>query len=526
MEAPTIPICKRLLLAAAIIVAATPTSAEGNDVAAYLRARAAAAAGNADIASMDYARALAASGDPVVAIRAYRAALVAGDDALALRAAIVLDRAGVAPADTALIPLALAAKANDAATADAAIARMGGTPLALLVPALGEWTAFARGDAAPTAIATDPAARRFAAETRALVSIARGQVDDGMAALTALGGAGASLDLRAAAARLLVGAGEGDRARTLLIPAEAALAVPAKPSLGFGVSWLLTRVAGELATGTPSPLSIALTRAALTADPANDRARLLLALSLSSQDAQAVALTELDRIAPVGPYGENAATARIVILAAAGRATDALAIAQAKATRANATADDWQRYGDLLVQAGRDAEAVPWFRRMTDRPGAGWTDWLQYGGVLDRAGRWADAEPALEKAVTLGPDQPLALNYLGYARIEHGEDAAAATRLLARARALKPDDDSIADSLGWAYFRGGDTARALPLVERAAVGEPTNAEIDEHLGDIYWSLGRRYEARYAWRAATVTAPATDAARLAGKIADGTVRPRH
>ena len=512
------------------MLAASPAWAEGHDVAAYLRARAAAAAGRPDIAAADYAQALAAAPDnPLVAIRAYRSALATGDDALALRAAIVLDKAGVAPADTALIPLALAARANDPATADAVIARMKGTPLALLAPALAEWTAFANKSPPPpaTALAADPAARRFAAETHALLLIAGGHVDDGLTALTALGGSGASLDLRVAAARLLVGAGLGDRAKALLAPDEASLAIAARPTLGFGISWLLTRVAGELASAEPSPLSIALTRAALTADPTNERARLLLALSLSSQDAQPAALTVLDGIAPAGPYGESAATARIVILGAAGRTKDALAIGQAAAQRTDATTDDWQRYGDLLVQAGRDADAVPWFRRLTQRPNAGWTDWLQYGGALDRAGHWAEAEPALEKAVALGPDQPLALNYLGYARIEHGENAAAATRLLVRARGLKPDDDSIADSLGWAYFRSGDPVRALPLVEQAAVGEPTNAEIDEHLGDIYWSIGRRYEARYAWRAATITAPPADEARLTGKIADGAPpRPRH
>ena len=501
---------------------ATPAWAEGSDVAAYLRARTAAAAGHADVAAASYAQTLAAAPDnPVVAIRAYRAALVSGDDALALRAAIVLDKAGVAPADTALIPLALAARANDPATADAAITRMKGTPLALLVPALVRWTAFAKKGTAASPPPADPAARRFAAETTALLLVGGGDVDDGMVALTALGGAGASLDLRVAAARLLLGAGHGDRARTLLAPDEQALAAsPATPTLGFGVSWLLTRVAGELASAEPSPLSIALTRAALTADPTNDRARLLLAVSLSSQDAPDVALTVLDGIAPTAPYGDSAATARMAILTAARRPAEALAVGQAAAARADATPDDWQRYGDLLVQAGRDADAIPWFRRLADRPDAAWTDWLQYGGVLDRAGRWSDAKPALDKAVALGPDQPLALNYLGYARIEHGDDTGAATRLLVRARLLKPDDDSIADSLGWAYFRGGDTTRALPLVEQAAVGEPTNAEIDEHLGDIYWSLGRRYEARYAWRAATITAPPVDEARLAGKIADG------
>ncbi len=64
------------------------------------------------------------------------------------------------------------------------------------------------------------------------------------------------------------------------------------------------------------------------------------------------------------------------------------------------------------------------------------------------------------------------------------------------------------------------TPRALPLIERAAAAEPANAEIAEHLGDVYWSAGRRYEARYAWTAARQLAEAEDAGRLAGKIANG------
>ena len=39
-----------------------------------------------------------------------------------------------------------------------------------------------------------------------------------------------------------------------------------------------------------------------------------------------------------------------------------------------------------------------------------------------------------------------------------------------------------------------------------------------HLGDIYWSLGRHYEARYAWRAAALTAEEREQADLAAKIA--------
>ena len=52
------------------------------------------------------------------------------------------------------------------------------------------------------------------------------------------------------------------------------------------------------------------------------------------------------------------------------------------------------------------------------------------------------------------------------------------------------------------------------------VPEPVGAEIAEHLGDAYWTLGRRYEARYAWAAAALAAEAPDAVRLRAKVASG------
>ena len=138
---------------------------------------------------------------------------------------------------------------------------------------------------------------------------------------------------------------------------------------------------------------------------------------------------------------------------------------------------------------------------MIDQSPNAYDVWLQYGGALDRAGRWPEARAALERAVALGPDQPLALNYLGYARIEHREAIPQSEAMLEHAARLKPDDASITDSLAWAYVQHGQLARALPMLEQAAEGEPTNETIAEHLGDAYWAAGRRFEARYAWRAA-------------------------
>lgn len=515
-----------------------------------MRARAADGDGRVEVAARDYAAALARDpADPVVAVRAYREGVQAGDLALADRAAATLDAAGVAPADAALLALARAAAAHDLPAARAALARLSGGQLALLRPSLAAWLALEAGADPLAALGPAPrdaVARRFHAETRALLLLARGQVAEGTAALrAALGNDQAGLDNRVAAARLLLGRGEVAAARALLVgdapaivalraaidrlPAGAVLPPPlaaplaARPSLGFGAGQLFTRVASDLALGPPGPLSYVLTRAALRADPTNDRARLLLAGALSRDGAAEAALAVLGEVPAESPWAPGALAGRVQILAAAAREEDALALARAAAAGKGAAPDDVERLAALLLRLGRAGEAAPLYRRLAEADGAGWPRWLQYGAALDQAGDWLRARRALEKAVALAPEEPVALNYLGYGLITRGERLREAQAMLEKAARLAPDDAAITDSLGWSLFLGGEVARALPLIERAAAAEPANAEIGEHLGDAYWRAGRRYEARYAWAAARLVADPAAAQRLAGKIADGLAR---
>jgi len=518
----------------ATVLAVTPAAAfaDQGDLAAYMRARVADADGRAAAATTDYAAALAGAPDSaIVAAPAYRAALAAGDEALAARAAAVLRRADTPPADLALLPLAQAAARGDAAAATRAIATLTGGPFAVMAPALRGWTAFAQrrpfAPALDAASATrDPLATRLALEQRAVLQIAAGDTFTGLETLRATLAAGAPGDVTIEAAQLLIGRGDRAAAAALLTGDDPVLVAlragnGAKATLGFGVSRILSRVAADLVGQRAGDLSIALARTALIADPANNRARLLLANALAADGATDRALATLADISATSAFARTAVDARITVLAGAGREDQALAAARARADAADAQSADFQVYGDQLSAAGRHAEAARYYRRvLDDGADTNWAAWLQYGGALDEAGDWAAAQPALERAVALAPAEPLALNYLGYAMAERGGNIAASTSLLERASALKPDDLSILDSLGWAYFLGGNPRRALPLIERAALGQPTNAEIGDHLGDVYWSLGRRYEARYAWRAAALTADAADAARITDKIARG------
>jgi Flp pilus assembly protein TadD len=95
-----------------------------------------------------------------------------------------------------------------------------------------------------------------------------------------------------------------------------------------------------------------------------------------------------------------------------------------------------------------------------------------------------------------------------------------AEAMVRKASALRPEDASITDSLGWAEFKRGRFPEAIATLQKAAQAEPAQAEIQEHLGDALYAAGRRYEARFAWRAALVNAEADDKSRLQAKIDTG------
>lgn len=508
------------------------------DGATYLRARAADADGNKAIAAQGYAAILRVAPDDVLtAARAYRAGLDVGDDALVSQARQILEKAGVAPSDAALLDIADATAAHDRMRFAAAVERLSSSNFDFLAPAIRALDA-APVDPAAALKAIDSAngnqlARRFATEIKPIVQIYAGQNDQAVATLKAsapLGGPNSDIVLTAA--QLLADRGARQTALNLLTStgrsgeeAERALNAGRAATVAHGIADIYLRLAERLDSPKTASAIIVLTRAALRLDPDSDRARLSLAAALANDEAGMQALETLDAIKPGSVQYAAARMVRIAVLQSLGQQKEALGLAAALSTRADASSDDFQRYGDALMAAQDFAGAATAYRHAIDKSdsGADWILYLQYGSALDEAGRWPEAQAALQKAVSLNPKSSTALNYLGYARLEHGEDPVAATKLLEQASALEPDSVAIQDSLGWGYFLQGHVAQALPILERAAAGAPANSTISEHLGDVYWSVGRYYEARYAWRAASVTAEGDDVERLQAKLQQGLPR---
>jgi tetratricopeptide (TPR) repeat protein len=237
-------------------------------------------------------------------------------------------------------------------------------------------------------------------------------------------------------------------------------------------------------------------------------------------------LQVLGKVPPTDALVAQARDAAVRILNEEKRYDEALALAQAAVRTAGSGVSDWARLGDVHEAMGRHADAADAYgRAVTLAQAQGfksdlWPLHLLRATALESAGRWEEAKGALHSALAVAPEQPLVLNFLGYTKLERGEDLDLAEAMIRKASSLAPEDASITDSLGWALYKRGRLPQAIETLQRAAAADPQQAEIHEHLGDALFAVGRRYEARFAWSAALLTAEDDMAARVRSKIETG------
>jgi tetratricopeptide (TPR) repeat protein len=107
------------------------------------------------------------------------------------------------------------------------------------------------------------------------------------------------------------------------------------------------------------------------------------------------------------------------------------------------------------------------------------------------------ARLAYEKVLAAYPDFVSALNNLAYLYATHFKQVDKALELANKARQLKPEDPSIADTLGWISYKKGDYQRALSLLQQAASKLSDNPEVQFHLGMANYMMGQMEPARQA-----------------------------
>lgn len=164
--------------------------------------------------------------------------------------------------------------------------------------------------------------------------------------------------------------------------------------------------------------------------------------------------------------------------------------------------DAYMAKGDLLRTQEHYPEAISVYEAalgtLKEKKPQHWPIYFAIGICQDKMNNWAEAEKSLRRSIELSPNQPDVLNYLGYSFLIRGENFAEARELIEKAIAKRPSDPQIMDSMGLALYMAGEYKQAEIYLERAVSLLPADVTVNEHLGDIYWRLGRKNEARFQW----------------------------
>ena len=164
-----------------------------------------------------------------------------------------------------------------------------------------------------------------------------------------------------------------------------------------------------------------------------------------------------------------------------------------------------QAEASLLREAGDSAGAYAVLEQgLAEFPDA--PDLLYDVAMLaEKLDRLDVAEVRLKRLIELKPDDPQALNALGYTLVDRTARTEEGRALIEKALKLSPDDPFILDSMGWALFKLGRYDDAVVYLGRAYAGRP-DAEIAAHLGEVLWVKGERERAKEIWAAQLKDAP--------------------
>jgi len=304
---------------------------------------------------------------------------------------------------------------------------------------------------------------------------------------------------------------------------EADLAAPVLATADDGLAEAYLSIAGALNQPSQTLLQVTFLRFALTLRPDLAAARLLLAnvqAGAENTDPKAPpptdnqlrqALATLRPIADTDPLYAPAALQEANLMAALNEPSQAVDLLNHLVALQPGNIDALETAGDVLRENNQYTGAIPYYDRALAAlpkppPAAAWSLYYDRAICNDQNGDWNAAEPDLQTALSLSPNQPYVLNYLGYTWALKGENLAKAQAMLQQAVGLDPNEGAIVDSLGFVNLKEGDTPAALKLLTQAVEMDPDDAEVNAHLGDAFYAAGLRLQADYQWQRALALKP--------------------
>ena len=296
-------------------------------------------------------------------------------------------------------------------------------------------------------------------------------------------------------------------------------------SLEAGIAYAFYAIADILKDDADPNTALLYVRLAQYLNENSQKAILLAADLLEQMGQYDLAVAEYAKISPSSSYFLSSELGRVGALRDGGKTEAALEVLYYLSREFSDIGIVHNSLGDFLRREERYSEAKIAYDRAVDiyreNNNVSWVVLYARGITHERLQEWDKAESDFRNALIINPDQANVLNYLGYSLIDRGEKLDEAMTMIEKAVSLQPESGYIVDSLAWGLFKLGQYETAIPHMEKAAELMPVDPIVTDHLGDLYWAVGRQLEAKFQWRRALSFDPELkDATRIREKLRIG------
>jgi len=155
----------------------------------------------------------------------------------------------------------------------------------------------------------------------------------------------------------------------------------------------------------------------------------------------------------------------------------------------------WLQLSEVYRRAGQNSDAVNAVRKAQEFAPNNVAAHLQLAMLYDTSGNRSESKPVYEHVLRLQPDNPIALNNLAFLLAESGNDLDQALTMAQKARQQRPQDDDVADTLGWIYIKKNIPDSAVGIFKELVTRNPAKATYRYHLAMALYQKGDKMNAK-------------------------------
>ena len=164
------------------------------------------------------------------------------------------------------------------------------------------------------------------------------------------------------------------------------------------------------------------------------------------------------------------------------------------------------RLGEVRKMTGDNPGAIAAFKQAHDLAPNEINPILEMAMVYDDTGRNEEARRYYEEVLKINPDQFQALNNLAYLKADEGVDLDQALTFAQRAEQTNPTNLDVKDTVGFIYYRKNLTDESIRMLKELVTEKPDRATFHLHLAMAYFQKGDKSQAKRELEAASRYSP--------------------